>query len=320
MRASSYQVEVRGGIVTGFSPRTVRVRATSLSLRLRFRGEAVRHRGCVVVEIGNLPREVVVRHRGPVEVYSGGDSVVSVISLGKEPVEVELTASPPDRKGYTFWVGGDSRGRLDLLLEMLEKAHGENPLFVVLGGDLVKKGLWWEYDELLELLEEFPVPVFPVPGNHDLQFCGRRTFTRHLAPDHYYFTYQNDLFVVLDTNGGEGGQLEWLRGVLARAGYRHRFVFVHKPPFDPRPGMDHCMEDGDFARRLLEILERYGVDVLFCSHIHSFLETHGGRVRVIVTGGLGARRKMPIEPFHFVEVKVSREGITTRMIPLQAGQ
>ena len=315
---SLYHLEVTGGIVSKVTSSTVNIMATSLSVSLRVLGKKEDTKRSVVLEINNLPKNAVVSHSGAGEVYAGGDSVIAVVSLGKGSGAFQLSTSLPEPKGeFTFFVGGDNRDRLDLLMELFKRAHKEKPLFVVLGGDLVKTGLWWEYNELLELLEDFPVPVFAVPGNHDLEFCGRRIFTRYLAPAHYAFTYGENLFVVLDTNWKDRGQVEWLDKVLGRREYRHRFLFVHKPPFDPRPGRHHEMGDREFAKRLLDTLVRHKVDILFCSHIHSYLETRYKGMKIVVTGGLGAHKKRPIEPFHYVKVEVFPGSVSTKMVVLK---
>ncbi len=318
VETSNYRMVVSGGIVSDAEPMSVDVRSTSLGIDLVLRGEVEKKPRSLVVEVSNLPRDLVVEHRGPGVVTKGGDSVIAVVSLKRRPVEFRLHAHPRNEgPNFTFWVGGDSRGRPDLLLELFKLAMERRPRFVVLEGDLVGNGLWWQYDELMEMLDNFPVPVVAVPGNHDLELCGRRYFTRYLAPDHYAFSYGDSLFVVLDTNREERGQLDWLNRVLGEHSYRHRFVFVHKPPFDPRPGHNHCMKNRAFANGLLQAVARHHVDVLFCSHIHTFIQTSYRGVRIVVTGGLGAHRKEPLCPFHYVKVEVKGERVSLKMVPLK---
>ncbi len=315
---SNYQVRVEGGIISRVNPLGLNIRATGLNLKLELKGKGRSSDRLVLIEISNLPHEIKVSHHGPGMVAKGGDSLIAVVSLKHRPVEFTLSAAPEDeREPFTFYVGGDSRGRLDLMLKLLQRAYQQRPMFVVLGGDLVAHGLWWQYQDLLELLEEFPIPVFSVPGNHDLEFCGRRSFTRYLAQDHYAFSYGECLFVILDNNWKDGGQLKWLDKTLGRSGFAHRFVFVHKPPFDPRPNNHHCMGDQRFAKGLLETLVKHKVDILFCSHIHSFIQTSYKGMRIVITGGLGAHRKEPLNPFHYLQVRVSKKGIQIQMVPFK---
>lgn len=322
IESSSYKLVVEGGIISESKLAKVHIRATALTVKVLYRSFKRHPGGSTVVEVDNLPQGFRVTYRGgnPGFASRGRNSFTLLIPSRRRATTFEILIAPPPSTGsFTFWVGGDNRERLDVLLSLLKRASREKPLFVVLGGDLVVRGLWWQYERLLEVLDGSSVPVFPVPGNHDLDFCGRRLFTRYLAPDHYYFTYGGSLFVVLDTNGREKGQLEWLEGLLKGSHYRHVFVFAHKPPFDPRPGYHHSMGDGKFARGLLALLARYKVDLLFCSHIHSFLHAEYKGLKIIITGGLGAHRKKPLEPFHYVEVRVGPAGVVTRMVPLSQG-
>jgi len=319
----NYSIRVVGGIITKAKPGRLCLRATGLGMKIYFQKRGRVWEDAVFMEIGNLPRGFRVSYQGDVpQVQSRSETSLAFVFLPSRrsfKTLIDISLSGPAVDSYVFWVGGDNRSNLVPLRAMLQSAESRRPLFIVIGGDLVRRGLYWEYKRFVSALDESPVPVFLVPGNHDLEFCGRRYFTRLLAPDHYYFTYGESIFVVLDTNGGDNGQLRWLDRLLSGDRYRHRFVFVHKPPFDPRPGYHHAMGDREFARRLLGLLVKRKVDILFCSHIHSFLETGYKGLRIIITGGLGARRKSPMRPFHYVRVRVSPGGVDVEMVPLDQG-
>ena len=316
----SYSVVIRGGIITKAKPERLYLRATDLHIEVSFKKPGGLLGDPVFMEIDNLPRDFKTTYKGNMpQVQSRGEaSLALVFPPTKRAFKTLISIDPPSSKEtFTFWVAGDNRSRLDLLETLLKKAKGEKPLFIVLGGDLVAHGLSWQYKRLLEVLDGSPVPVFAVPGNHDLEFCGRRNFTRYLAPDHYCFTYGNSIFAVLDTNHKDKGQTQWLDRILSNPSYVHRFVFVHKPPFDPRPGKKHCMHRKAFVQKLLEVLSKHKVDILFCSHIHSYIQTSYKGTKIIITGGLGAHRKKPIRPFHYVRVIVGPKGIKTQMVPLK---
>ncbi len=315
----NYSVKVTGGIITESKPERLYLRAKDLHIKAFFKKPGGLLGDPVFMEIDNLPRGFKTIYKGnmPQVRSRGKTSLAFVFPPTKRAFKTAISIDPPSSKGtFTFWVAGDNRSRLDLLETLLEKAKVERPLFIVLGGDLVHSGLSWQYKRFLETLDGSPVPVFAVPGNHDLTFCGRRNFTRYLAPDHYYFTYGKSIFAILDTNHADGGQTQWLDKVLSNPSYVHRFVFVHKPPFDPRPGKNHCMHRAEFVRRLLESLVKHKVDILFCSHIHSYIQTEYKGTKIIITGGLGAHRKKPMKPFHYVRVIVSPKEVKTQMVPL----
>ena len=315
----NYSVKVTGGVITEARPGRIHIRATDLSMKVSFRKPGNFLGDPVMVALDNLPDDFRVAYEGNVTgvCSRGRTSLVLDFPSVRKPFRTQIfTAPPSSKRSFTFWVAGDNRSRLRLLKALLKKAKFEKPLFIVLGGDLVAHGFSWQYGRLMEVLDGSPVPVFAVPGNHDLEFCGRRNFTRYLAPDHYYFTYGKSLFVVLDTNHADGGQTQWLDKVLSDPSYTHRFVFVHKPPFDPRPGENHCMHRAEFVRRLLESLVKHKVDILFCSHIHSYIQTEYKGTKIIITGGLGAHRYEPLKPFHYVEVEANPQGVKAHMCPL----
>ncbi len=307
-RFPTYSVKVAGAIITKATPCRLYLRSIDLNSSIFFKKPEGSLGNPILMEIDNLPKGFKVSYTGNIpETRSRGETSLALIfPSSKKGFNTTIKIAPPlTSSHFTFWVAGDNRDRLDLLETLLRKAKGKSPLFMVLGGDMVGHGLFWQYRRLITSLDASPIPVYPVPGNHDLEFCGRRSFTRLLAPDHYAFSYGNSLFVVLDTNGKEMGQIEWLDKVLSSHRYAHRFVFAHKPPFDPRPKSRHCMHQQRFAQRLLKVLVKQKVDVLFCSHIHSFIETRYKGVKIVITGGLGAHRKDPIKPFHYVEVEVA---------------
>ncbi len=158
----NYQASVKGGIISRAKPLSLNIRATDLRLSLVLKGRKGGAGKLVLIEVSNLPKEIKLTHEGPGTVTTGGDSLIAVVSLKEKPVEFHLSAAPQRETGpFTFWVGGDNRYRLDLMLELFRQAWQQKPLFVVLGGDLVGHGLRWQYQELLELLEDFPVPEAP---------------------------------------------------------------------------------------------------------------------------------------------------------------
>lgn len=110
------------------------------------------------------------------------------------------------------------------------------------------------YPKTKQLLGKIGTPVFPVCGNHDVDFKvnsrkqATQTFQRHFGPTYYAFDYGKVHFVVLDVIGYDGWdeendkkgptsgkideqQLEWLRNDLALVPYEHLIVFLSHIPF-----------------------------------------------------------------------------------------
>lgn len=120
------------------------------------------------------------------------------------------------------------------------------PAFVLISGDLVKDALRTPeaeargyYDLLVRELESFPVPVFTVPGNHEIfgierhrslvspqhPLYGKRFYRSVLGPNYYSFDYGGVHFLGLDTvdyddlwyyGHVDSLQLAWMKADVAR--------------------------------------------------------------------------------------------------------
>jgi 3',5'-cyclic-AMP phosphodiesterase len=126
----------------------------------------------------------------------------------------------------------------------------ERPDCLVLTGDLADNGLPAEYARLHALLSPLPMPVFPMPGNHDDRAVLRTVFSDHLAvaaargdgdpqaPFQYAVEVDGVRLVCCDTivPGKTRGQLDaerldWLDATLAAAPDTPTVVATHHPPF-----------------------------------------------------------------------------------------
>lgn len=121
----------------------------------------------------------------------------------------------------------------------------QRPAFVLITGDLIHDALRVDeaeaasyYELFLREIEAFPVPVWTVPGNHEIfgierhlslvspehPLYGKQMYRRFLGPTYYSFNAGGIHFVGLDTVGiadlwyyghVDEAQLEWLRQDLA---------------------------------------------------------------------------------------------------------
>lgn len=121
------------------------------------------------------------------------------------------------------------------------------PDCVVLTGDLAENGLPAEYARLRALLSPLPMPVYPIPGNHDDRAALRAGFAGGPAglaegPDWGPVQYAADVagvrLVCCDsTIPGEpygrldAERLEWLDKTLAAASDLPTVVATHHPPY-----------------------------------------------------------------------------------------
>jgi 3',5'-cyclic AMP phosphodiesterase CpdA len=159
-------------------------------------------------------------------------------------------------------------------------ALDERPDCVVITGDLVENGLDDQYDVLIDVLGDFPLPVHFVTGNHDdpgllsRRFRGR-PFLGSGRDVRYAVDYDDAVVVALHSPepGGPGGvlgaeQLAWLDATLARRPNTPAFVCLHHPPVPVGIPFLDAMGLRD-APALAEILARHPQVVrVLCGHIH----------------------------------------------------
>jgi plastocyanin len=164
------------------------------------------------------------------------------------------------------------------------------PAFVLHTGDLTHLSRPAEFDMLQQVLSELPMPVFYVPGEHDvledegksyLQRFGRGT----QGAGWYSFDRQGVHFIGLVNvvnlrAGGLGSlgtpQLEWLeRDVERLSSSTPIVVFAHIPLWSVYPEWGWGTED---SARALSYLKRFGSVSVLNGHVHQVMQKVEGHV------------------------------------------
>jgi 3',5'-cyclic AMP phosphodiesterase CpdA len=133
---------------------------------------------------------------------------------------------------FEIYVFGDTQvsgpDEINYLMKCISSIDREKPLFVITEGDNVYNTLNL-YPEYLKAMSTMNLPIYYVPGNHDLNFESKNdefslnTFNDLVSPSYYSFNYGKIHFVVLDdvfwdgkSYHGEFGekQLNWLKNDL----------------------------------------------------------------------------------------------------------
>ena len=156
-------------------------------------------------------------------------------------------------------------------------------------------------------------------GNHDIEEAAPdvatryRLYSRAFGPRRYWFSCADALFVAFDDAQEvlTPQDLQWLDDTLTRHRDRYKlcFVYMHEPPYDPRPGHKHALEGG--ADQLVAILSKHHVSAVFASHIHGYLTADLDGVPEYITGGAGADLDMPESGFHYLLCTVAADGSYT---------
>jgi len=183
--------------------------------------------------------------------------------------------------------------------------------FVASLGDVTfSKGREWDYSVYDKLRSMIRWPVVSAMGNHDYQKGGWRIFKSRLGGHQFAFTNRNSYFIILDlkiTDPTEE-QFAWVEDELKKsAGYKHRFIFMHKPPVSLYQQSWFRPELSPWSYRLMKLCEKYSVDMVIAGHEHMFRERVFGGVRYIISGGGGMLTQIPASDggfLHYVVVRV----------------
>jgi Icc-related predicted phosphoesterase len=229
----------------------------------------------------------------------------------------------PVAKPFTFGVVGDSRRNVAVLCAIMKDAATRRAEFMLHGGDIINAPNRRQYNWVLHELSEnrTTVPIYAVPGNHDIDESATdnevrtRLYRQAFGPRRYWFGCGDVLFVAFDDSMGrcEKEELDWLQQTLVRhrPDFKRCFIFMHMPPYDPRPEEPgHSLLDED-GQKLLKVLKLHDVDAVFASHIHSFTQGSREDIPLYITGGGGADRDDPSEPYHYLLCTVDDDGELT---------
>lgn len=234
-------------------------------------------------------------------------------NLARSEVYSFQTAPGPETP-WAFGILGDTQRNPEVTRRCAEGIFALRPNFTLHCGDVVDDGFaksQWVFDLFEPCSRLFAyVPTFPVIGNHEKNSHWYYDYFSLPEPEYWYtFTYGNAQFFMIDSNkdcSPGSDQYRWLESVLANSKATWKFSAHHHPCFSSdeddygdhirgKPGRNFTWGDSN-ARHLVPLYEKYGVDVAFAGHIHSYERTwpilqmtinQAKGVRYIITGGGG---------------------------------
>ncbi|MDY0354453.1 MAG: metallophosphoesterase [Sedimentisphaerales bacterium] len=240
--------------------------------------------------------------------------VVSVGPDGTESISDLYTFQTAVEDGSAFAFAGvsDTQNNPPVWGRISQLVFKERPNFLIHAGDIVGNGSRrheWT-DEFLKPAHELMsrVPIFAILGNHDQDDANYYRYISNPAPEYRYtFTYGNAQFFLIDTNRSvapDSEQYKWLEQELARSTATWKFTVHHHPPYSSDENdygdtwKGKSSPRGDLRLRpLVELYERFGVDICFFGHIHDYERTwpirkdtvdpHGGVIYLQIGGAGG---------------------------------
>lgn len=202
---------------------------------------------------------------------------------------------------------------------LAEDVMAQSPQLVVVSGDFTQLGTEVEFAAARAFLDALRVPVFAVPGNHDVP--AKNLLRRFIDPYGLYRRYiSNELEPFLELDGvaiagiktarRARAELNWAHGTISRSqlnalGPRFekaspealRVVVAHHPLLQPEGDMDKPMRAVRRADLALETFADLGVRLVLSGHFHlSYVRKHArpGLVAEGTPTGLRKAADLPI--------------------------
>jgi hypothetical protein len=244
----------------------------------------------VPMDANNLPQFYYIHQPGgsPDLEYPG------VQATGSLPKSVDFPLFPVKTDSQVrVLVFGDTQPytneELDYLRDdIVAELVGTEAAFGIILGDVVGNDLTL-YDRYIRLMSQIGVPIYNVPGNHDMNYdspddhYALETFKRYFGPSYYSFDYGQTHFVVLDDveylgRDDEGHtryrgrvgekQLNWLANDLQLVPDDRLVVLTMHIPLDQGPEASAGIRMTD-ADALYDILEKRSHVLALAGHMHT---------------------------------------------------
>jgi 1,2-diacylglycerol 3-alpha-glucosyltransferase len=221
-----------------------------------------------------------------------------------------------------FAVCGNSRRGGDVYMRLLDKIVRDGNDFVVHVGDLVERGDRQHFAAFQALMADYPLPFYPIPGEHDLGVDGSvehfLAYSGAPAP-HYSFDVASVHLTMANSAPGRLSQeeLDWIDQDLEATRQPVKIVCVHHPPFD-LDGTGYVLESGNDA--FMALMQKHGVAYVFASHIHAYSQAEREGTVYVATGGAGALLDAGDHAnafTHYVQVTVDDEQVRTEAVRLE---
>jgi rubrerythrin len=161
-----------------------------------------------------------------------------------------------------------------------------DPDFGIILGDIVPVGRENFYKNISRFIDTISVyPVYMLCGNHDTD-----SYTLYFGLKNYILVSEKVLFIFLDDSNRkfDDTTLEFLSGSLKKYSRDNIVVLFHVPPPNRYSKNSISTEEWDKFKAISAPF-RSKIKYILCGHVHSFFEDTVDGMKLIVSGGGGAR-------------------------------
>jgi 3',5'-cyclic AMP phosphodiesterase CpdA len=225
---------------------------------------------------------------------------------------------------FSFAVFSDKQDRDPVFNDLIGVMNQDKSIiFAINAGDLTDDGSQAEYDKYWLEKTKATVKIYDVIGNHDRgNFnLGYNIFKKKYGFTYSYFDQDDCRFILIDNSSGKGlgeGQWSWLKKTLSTK--KMKFVFMHKPLFDPSGTYtSHVMAPQREVKKLQQLFIDNGVKYVITGHIHGYSKEDDGAIVYIVTAGAGASLYLPHFNggfYHYVKITVDNDKISDEVVKI----
>lgn len=219
--------------------------------------------------------------------------------------------------------------KTDTLMKLAaNKINWLKPDLIVNTGDLINDPSSHLQDSIYRARKaDFNVPVWEVPGNHDVMGYSEENMANYLALRGYKrfaFKKKGCTFIGIDSNCIKDGatqaeeeQLNWIKEQLLKAaGSRYIFVFLHCPIIretidEPEDYFNFPMEK---RQQYIDLFKTAGVSAVFAGHCHRTITCEYEGIRFYTAGPVGSPLLDGYSGFNLVTV--GRNGFEVEYMPI----
>lgn len=188
--------------------------------------------------------------------------------------DTHITADPADQTVLEMLGGIELTDSAANLARILEDIASLDPLpdFIAATGDLGDRGHKSSYLRLRSMLNQLPVPVYAIPGNHDLPDA----LDAHLPGGNvslgHVIERNNWTFLFARSGNTEWGELgarkvAALRDAAAARQGERVFLFMHHPPVTLHQG--YLPDAGFLEADVHAVIAGHDVAAISAGHVHS---------------------------------------------------